>query len=108
MGESKKRAPVIHSRGPGAPGPAVQLRSPSPRYKTWGLHGYTRILLLPRARELRPSPTSRRTPELLLGVAGTGEPRATPLVQWRTEDEVQGVASMSLSGWVGLPGSCKS
>lgn len=88
--ESKRSAPVIRSRGirrPSCPTlrPLVlcvhDLGSPQ-------LH--TQILLLPRARKHRPSPTSHRTPELLLGAAGTGEPRATPLVQWKAEDEVQG------------------
>lgn len=67
-----------------------------------GLYGSTVTRLPPRARKLCPNPTSHRTPDLLLGTAETGEPRATPLAQWRKRMRCRGVACVSLQGGVPL------
>lgn len=101
--ESERRAPIIRFKGLGRDRLSCStLGSLVVGIDLRGLHRCAQTPLLPGARKLRPNPTSLRTPELLLGKAGTGETRATPLAQWKKKMRCRGVAYVSLRGRVGL------
>lgn len=101
--ESKRRAPIIRFKDWEDPGPAVQLWGRYSEVQDLGgspqLHSNPAAAACPKTLS---NPTSHRTPEFLLGAGGTGEPRATPLTQWRKRMRCRGVAYTSLPGRVGL------